>query len=83
MAVPLYLSEIVPRALRGSIVAMNYAFIALGIAISYTACYFINDMWRWVCILPTIPAIVQMLGLFKMPRSFRWTYMNSAVGDVK
>ena len=83
MAVPLYLAESAPRKIRGAIVAINYSFVALGTAIAYITCYYIGHHWRYVCILPIIPAFIQLIGLLKIPRSPRWVYMNSAVRDIK
>lgn len=73
---PIYIAEIAPPKLRGSLVSLNQLNIVLGISVAYFSNYFLKDLdgesWRWMLGVETIPAILYFFGLFLVPRSPRW-----------
>jgi len=76
---PMYIAEIAPRKLRGTLVTFNQLNIVLGISIAYFSNYFIQravtdpDLnWRWMLGVGIIPAGIYFLLLFLVPRSPRW-----------
>jgi len=73
---PIYIAEIAPPKLRGSLVSLNQLNIVLGISVAYFSNYFLKDIeiesWRWMLGVEAIPAIVYFLALFFIPRSPRW-----------
>lgn len=73
---PIYIAEIAPPKLRGSLVSLNQLNIVLGISVAYFSNYFIKDIdgesWRWMLGVEAIPAFVYFLALFAVPRSPRW-----------
>ena len=73
---PIYIAEIAPPKLRGSLVSLNQLNIVLGISVAYFSNYFLKDLegesWRWMLGVETIPAFLYFLGLFIVPRSPRW-----------
>lgn len=76
---PMYIAEIAPRKLRGTLVTFNQLNIVLGISIAYFSNYFIQQSvsdpdlkWRWMLGVGVIPAILYFLFLFFVPRSPRW-----------
>jgi MFS family permease len=76
---PMYIAEIAPRKLRGTLVTFNQLNIVLGISIAYFSNYFIQqnitdpDMkWRWMLGVGLIPAVLYFILLFFVPRSPRW-----------
>lgn len=73
---PIYIAEIAPPKLRGSLVSFNQLNIVIGISVAYFSNYFLvnieGDSWRWMLGVEAIPAIIYFLALFTVPRSPRW-----------
>ncbi len=73
---PIYIAEIAPPQLRGSLVSLNQLNIVLGISVAYFSnYYFINfegESWRWMLGVEAVPAIFYFAALFTVPRSPRW-----------
>lgn len=73
---PIYIAEIAPSKLRGSLVSFNQLNIVLGISVAYFSNYFLVNMegesWRWMLGVEAIPAIIYFLALFSVPKSPRW-----------
>ena len=73
---PIYIAEIAPPKLRGSLVSLNQLNIVIGISVAYFSNYFLKDLegesWRWMLGVEAIPAIIYFLALFSVPRSPRW-----------
>ncbi len=73
---PIYIAEIAPPKLRGSLVSFNQLNIVLGISVAYFSNYFLvnieGDSWRWMLGVEAIPAVIYFFGLFTVPRSPRW-----------
>jgi len=73
---PIYIAEIAPPKLRGSLVSLNQFNIVLGISVAYFSNYFLKDLqgesWRWMLGVEAIPAVIYFLGLFLVPKSPRW-----------
>ncbi|WP_289644439.1 sugar porter family MFS transporter [Maribacter aestuarii] len=73
---PIYIAEIAPSKLRGSLVSFNQLNIVIGISVAYFSNYFLVNMegesWRWMLGVEAIPALIYFLALFTVPRSPRW-----------
>lgn len=76
---PMYIAEIAPRKLRGTLVTFNQLNIVLGISIAYFSNYYFQqtiadaDMkWRIMLGVEAVPAVLYLLLLFFVPRSPRW-----------
>ncbi|WP_394746932.1 sugar porter family MFS transporter [Spongiimicrobium salis] len=73
---PIYIAEIAPPKLRGSLVSFNQLNIVIGISVAYFSNYFLINMegesWRWMLGVEVIPAIIYFFALFTVPRSPRW-----------
>lgn len=73
---PIYIAEIAPPKLRGSLVSLNQLNIVIGISVAYFSNYFLKDIevdsWRWMLGIEVIPAIFYFVTLFTVPRSPRW-----------
>ncbi|WP_276390345.1 sugar porter family MFS transporter [Eudoraea chungangensis] len=73
---PIYIAEIAPPKLRGSLVSFNQLNIVIGISVAYFSNYFLVNMgeesWRWMLGVEAIPAAIYFLTLFTVPRSPRW-----------
>ena len=77
---PIYIAEIAPPKLRGSLVSFNQLNIVLGISVAYFSNYFLvnseGESWRWMLGVEAIPAIIYLLALFTVPRSPRWLILK-------
>ena len=73
---PIYIAEIAPPKLRGSLVSFNQLNIVIGISVAYFSNYFLvnieGESWRWMLGVEAIPAFIYFLSLFTVPRSPRW-----------
>ncbi len=82
---PIYIAEIAPPKLRGSLVSFNQLNIVLGISVAYFSNYFLVNMegesWRWMLGIEAIPAILYFLALFVVPKSPRWLIQK--YNDIK
>ena len=77
---PIYIAEIAPPKLRGSLVSFNQLNIVIGISVAYFSNYFLVNMegesWRWMLGVEAIPAIIYFLALWTVPRSPRWLILK-------
>jgi SP family galactose:H+ symporter-like MFS transporter len=71
---PLYISEVSPNKIRGSLVALNQIALTSGIVIAYLVDYGLSNIqgWRWMLGLAAFPAAILGIGMFFMPNSPRW-----------
>ncbi|MGB5668163.1 MAG: sugar porter family MFS transporter [Maribacter sp.] len=82
---PIYIAEIAPPKLRGSLVSFNQLNIVIGISVAYFSNYFLVNMegesWRWMLGVEAIPAAIYFLALWTVPRSPRWLILK--LNEVK
>jgi MFS transporter, SP family, galactose:H+ symporter len=71
---PLYISEMSPPRMRGSLVSLNQLAITIGIVISYLVDFGLSAFqgWRYMLGLAAIPAIVLGIGMLPLPDTPRW-----------
>eukprot|EP00123_Amoebidium_parasiticum_P006976 comp17792_c0_seq1/m.17847 comp17792_c0_seq1/g.17847 ORF comp17792_c0_seq1/g.17847 comp17792_c0_seq1/m.17847 type:complete len:380 (-) comp17792_c0_seq1:909-2048(-) len=70
-----YISEISPASVRGSLVSLNEVAITAGILFAYLANYLLQSAesgWRLMFVLPVVPALLQGVAVYFMPKSPRW-----------
>ncbi|TVQ93479.1 MAG: MFS transporter [Bacteroidetes bacterium] len=79
LVAPMYIAEIAPRNLRGTLVTFNQLNIVLGISIAYFSNYYFQQTiadpdlkWRIMLGVEAVPAIIYLALLFTVPRSPRW-----------
>uniref|UniRef100_A0A2P2LF86 Sugar transporter ERD6-like 6 n=2 Tax=Rhizophora mucronata TaxID=61149 RepID=A0A2P2LF86_RHIMU len=68
--VPIYIAEISPQNLRGSLGSVNQLSVTIGIMLAYLFGIFIQ--WRILAVLGILPCTVLIPGLFFIPESPRW-----------
>jgi len=73
-AAPLYLSEIAPEKIRGSMISMYQLMITIGILAAYLSdtSFSYSGSWRWMLGVITIPAVLLFIGVLFLPGSPRW-----------
>ncbi len=86
MLSPLYISEIAPAKIRGTLVTTYQLAIVLGIQLIYfvnlqivgmgDAAWNVNTGWRYMLGSEAIPALLFMITLFFVPESPRWLSKN-------
>ncbi|QCR35084.1 sugar porter family MFS transporter [Nissabacter sp. SGAir0207] len=71
---PIYLSEIAPERIRGSMISMYQLMITIGILGAYLSDtgFSYSGAWRWMLGVITIPALLLLVGVFFLPDSPRW-----------
>ena len=73
---PLYISEISPARIRGSMVSLNQMTIVTGILISYFVGWALAGVgpsnWRWMFGVMAVPAAIFFVLLYSVPESPRW-----------
>ena len=83
---PLYLSEIAPRAIRGSMISMYQLMITIGIVLAFLSDTWLASYatfggvtgghWRVMLGIIAIPAAVMFTGVLFLPESPRWLFLK-------
>ncbi|POR38574.1 Putative glucose transporter rco-3 [Tolypocladium paradoxum] len=87
MVVPLYISEISPPEIRGTLLVLEELSIVLGIVISFWITYgtqYIDSHWSWQLpfLLQIIPGLVLGFGAVFLPFSPRWLALKGREQDA-
>ena len=84
--VPLYLSEVSPKNLRGTLVSLYQWAITAGILFSY----FINAVfaqavynWRWMLFAGVVPGLILFIGMCFMKDTPRWLVSKNRYDEAK
>lgn len=83
---PLYLSEISPQRVRGSMISMYQLMITIGIVLAFLSNTWLGSYavidgtagghWRVMLGVIAIPAAVMFLGVLFLPESPRWLFLK-------
>jgi SP family galactose:H+ symporter-like MFS transporter len=83
---PLYLSEIAPQKVRGSLISMYQLMITIGIVIAFLSNTWLASYatfggvtgghWRVMLGVIAIPAALMFVGVFFLPESPRWLFLK-------
>lgn len=87
MVIPLYLGELSPSNLRGSLISLQQASITLGIMIAFWLDYGTTNIggtgdgqnpiaWRLPLSLQCVPSLILAIGTLFLPYSPRWLLMK-------
>lgn len=82
---PMYIAELVPSKVRGSLVAVNMLAITTGIVVAYLVDYAFSAVhgWRFMFGLAAIPSIILVIGMWRLPDSPRWLISKSRVDEAR
>ena len=85
VVVPVYIAELAPAAVRGSLVAAYQVATVSGIIIGYLTGYLLAGAhgWRWMLALAAVPATVLVPLLIRMPDTARWYLLKGRVADAR
>lgn len=76
---PMYVAEVVPSRIRGTMVSIYQLSITFGILTSYLINYLLHDVennWRWMFASGAVPSVLFFIGLFFIPETPRWLLMH-------
>ncbi len=75
---PLYLSEIAPEHIRGSMISLYQLMITIGILVAFLSDvgFSASGNWRWMLGIITFPALILFIGVLTLPESPRWLSMK-------
>jgi len=87
-AVPLYISEIAPTKIRGTLVSMFQLLITVGILAAYLSDKAFADnanleSWRPMLYVGVIPALILFFGMFFLPETPRWLMSKGRVDESR
>ncbi len=82
---PMYMSEVSPPRVRGSLVSLNQLAITVGIVIAYLVDYAFSGTggWRYMFALAMIPSAILVIAMWRMPDSPRWLMSRNAVDKAR
>lgn len=85
IAVPAYISEMAPPAVRGRLVALYQFQIVFGILVAFASNYALSALldldWRWMLGVESLPALAYVVMVSTVPESPRWLLLKQ--GDEK
>ncbi|KAL7090292.1 hypothetical protein ACP275_12G031800 [Erythranthe tilingii] len=84
--VPLYISEISPTEIRGTLGSANQLFICIGILAALVAGLPLADnplWWRTMFAVAVIPSVLLALGMAFSPESPRWLYQQGKISEAE
>ncbi len=81
----MYIAELVPSKVRGSLVAVNMLAITTGIVVAYLVDYAFSGMhgWRYMFGLAAVPSTVLVIGMWRLPDSPRWLISKAKVAQAR
>lgn len=87
MVAPLYISEISPPEIRGSLLVLEELSIVSGIVIAFWITYgtrYIESEWAWRLpfALQVLPGFLLAIGIYFLPFSPRWLMAQEREGDA-
>jgi sugar porter (SP) family MFS transporter len=82
---PMYISELAPARVRGSLVSVNQLAITVGIVVSYLVDYAFSALgaWRMMLGLAGVPSIILALAMWRLPSSPRWLIARGSMDEAR
>lgn len=88
--VPVFIGELAPTHLRGTLVARNELTIVTGQLLAYTTNAIIANVfpghphaWRFMLVLCTLPAVGLFIGTFVLTESPRWLVAKGRIDEAR
>ena len=85
VVVPVYVAELAPAKVRGSLLVAYQVATVVGIIIGYLAAYMLagTESWRWMLGLAAVPATLVMVMLLRMPDTARWYMLKGRTAEAR
>jgi SP family galactose:H+ symporter-like MFS transporter len=82
---PMYLAEVTPENIRGSMVSTYQLMITIGILVAFLSdlAFSHSGLWRWMLGVIGIPGVLFLIGVFTLPESPRWLMMRQRADEAK
>ncbi len=84
---PLFISEISPPKIRGSLLLMNSIALTAGQSLSFFVGYLIHNIsiesWRYLILAGLIPSSILLLGMLISPNSPRWVAIKYGINESR
>ena len=82
---PMYISEIAPARIRGSLVSVNQLALTSGIVMSYLVDFALSGIqgWRYMLGLAAVPSIVLGAAMWRLPDSPRWLMQHGSAEQAR
>ncbi|MDR7302872.1 sugar porter family MFS transporter [Haloactinomyces albus] len=83
--VPMYIAEISPTRIRGTLTSLNQLLITAGILLAYIVDYALApwEAWRWMLGLGVVPAVALFVGMLFMPETPRWLASRNRMDEAR
>ena len=83
VVVPMYLSELAPKEIRGRLTSLMQLLVTVGIFLAYLTdfAFAASHAWRWMIGIGVIPAVLLAVGIYTQPESPRWLAGNRDGGE--
>ncbi|GGH76857.1 sugar porter (SP) family MFS transporter [Pullulanibacillus pueri] len=83
--VPVYLTEMAPTHIRGSLASLNQLMITIGILVAYIVNYAFSSFegWRLMLGFAALPALIMLIGITFMPESPRWLIKRNRENEAR
>ena len=86
MLSPLYIAEVSPARIRGSLVSLNQMAIVTGILLAYFANWALAGIgpsnWRWMFASGALPSVIFIGLLLRVPESPRWLVKQNRIAEA-
>jgi sugar porter (SP) family MFS transporter len=84
VVVPMYLSELAPKEIRGRLTSLMQLLVTIGIFLAYVTDFAFSDIhgWRWMIGIGVVPAVLLAVGIYTQPESPRWLVANKPGGEA-
>lgn len=82
---PLYLAEVAPERIRGSMVSLYQLMITIGILAAFLSDWGFSHTgsWRWMLGIIGIPGVFFLAGVTILPKSPRWLMMRGRRNEAR
>jgi SP family galactose:H+ symporter-like MFS transporter len=82
---PMYISEVSPAKIRGSLVSVNQLAVTVGIVVAYLVDYALSAIqgWRYMFGLAAIPSAILVIAMWRLPASPRWLLSRDMADEAR
>ncbi len=85
VAAPMYIAEMAPARIRGTLVSLFQLAITVGILLAYVVDTGLagSGSWRWMLGLAVLPGALLVVGMLGLPESPRWLVKRGRTAEAR